>query len=54
MRTADECIQIANDLDRLALADPFPESRADYSKMAVWWRWLSVQADWQDSWRARQ
>lgn len=48
MRTAQQCLAKAAALDHRAARCPAPKVRADLSDMADSWRWLAMQAFWQD------
>ena len=48
MRTAAQCMAMAAQMDGLAARDCAPVIRAAWTSMAVYWRNLARQADWQD------
>lgn len=51
MMTADQCRAKAEDLLRIADAMASYSVILEYEVMAVQWRWLANQAEWQDRWR---
>lgn len=48
MRTASECRAMAATMDDRATRAVEPQMRAEWTRMAVQWRGLAGQADWQD------
>lgn len=53
MRTASQCMAMAARMDGLAARITAPAMRAEWIGMAVYWRDLAHQADWQDRYAAR-
>lgn len=53
MRTASQCMAMAERMDGLAARDSTPVIRAAWASMALRWRDLARQADWQDRYAAR-
>ncbi len=49
MRTADECLAKAADLERSAERCASVSAKADYRDMARRWRDVATQATWQDA-----
>lgn len=49
MRTAEQCLAKAADMDRLATATASASGRADLRLMARRWRELACKARWQDA-----
>lgn len=49
LRTADECLAKAEDMERLAAETLAPAWRADLRFMAKCWREVAIQAAWQDA-----
>ena len=52
MRTASQCMAMAARMDGLAALDAAPVVRAAWTSLAVYWRDLAHQADWQDRYAA--
>ncbi|MEJ6789161.1 hypothetical protein BrevBR_06380 [Brevundimonas sp. BR2-1] len=52
MRTAPQCRAMAARMDRRAARDAAPVVSAAWVSMAVYWRDLARQADWQDRYAA--
>lgn len=53
MRTASQCMAMAARMDSNAARDSAPVVSAAWTSMAVHWRDLARQADWQDRYAAR-
>lgn len=53
MRTAPQCMAMAARMDHNAARDPEPRMRAEWTTMALHWRGLAHQAEWQDRYNAR-
>ena len=51
MRTASECLAMAERMDGYAARDPEPRLQAEWIRMACHWRSLAHQATWQDRYR---
>ena len=49
LRTAEQCLAKAADMDRLALTSGVPAWSADLRFMAKCWRNVAFQARWQDA-----
>jgi hypothetical protein len=49
MRSEDECLAEAAEMDRKAEACAMCPSQASYLAMAKAWRWIAQQARWQDA-----
>ena len=49
MRTAAQCLAMAQEMDRRATAATAAALAAEYRGMAASWRALARQAEWQDS-----
>lgn len=49
MRTAEECLAKAADLEWRAGESDAPETSADFLYMAQCWRHVALQAAWQDA-----
>ncbi|WP_056619043.1 hypothetical protein [Brevundimonas sp. Root1423] len=54
MRTASQCMAMAVRMDGLAARVAVPSMRAEWTSMALYWRGLASQADWQDRYAARR
>lgn len=54
MRTAEECTAMAIELERKATGCANTQTRLDFDQMAKTWRWLAIQAAWQDRFTAQQ
>ena len=54
MRTASQCRAMAARMDGLAARDSAPVVRAAWISMAVYWRDLAHQAEWQDRYTAER
>lgn len=48
MRSASQCLAMAARMDSFAVRDAAPVVRAAWSEMAMYWRDLAHQAEWQD------
>jgi hypothetical protein len=53
MMTADQCRAKADGFSRVADATASYAVILEYEAMAIQWRWLAKQAEWQDDWRER-
>ncbi len=53
MRTALECLAMAARMDGYASRAPSSALRGEWSSMALYWRALARQADWQDGLEAQ-
>jgi hypothetical protein len=53
MRTASQCMEMALRMDGYAARDPDPHMRTEWASMALHWRGLAHQAEWQDRYKAR-
>lgn len=52
MRTAAECEAMADKMDRQAACCGQMQTRFEYYAVAETWRWLALQANWQDRFMA--
>jgi len=48
MRTASQCLAMAARMDGYARREADPDTRAEWAVMALHWRGLACQAEWQD------
>lgn len=53
MRTASQCLAMAARMDGYAARQPQPDMHAEWIAMALHWRDLAHEADWQDRYLAR-
>lgn len=53
MRTALQCMAMAARMDSYAARESAPVASAAWTSMAVYWRDLAHQADWQDRYAVR-
>ncbi|MDP3802741.1 MAG: hypothetical protein Q8Q71_11195 [Brevundimonas sp.] len=53
MRTASQCMAMAARMDGFAARDSASRMRAEWTSMAVYWRDLAHQAEWQDRYARR-
>jgi hypothetical protein len=49
MRSEDECLAEAAEMDRKAEGCAVSSARISYLAMAETWRWIALQASWQDA-----
>lgn len=49
MRSEDECLAEAAEMDRKAEACATSPAQTSYLAMAETWRWVALQARWQDA-----
>lgn len=54
MRTASQCMAMALRMDRFAARESEARMRAEWTSMALRWRDMAHQADWQDLYDARR
>jgi hypothetical protein len=53
IRTAQQCLAKATELQSRADASPSAALKLDYGKIAMIWRELAQQAAWQDAWQGQ-